>query len=600
MQQLRLLLLCLTLALAGAGHAQSAVLPSHIIIHDYPYAMQLQENVALLAKLGGAEFAAQGRHFRGQLVGQENSWVRLSKIAGKWSGIVSLAGENHIIQDLADNMGGSLQTHKIQKAGARTLLAKPVEELDVEATQCGTGTATASSSQKPHSALSAPPAPAAQQAQFNSMCATTVDGVCMIAEVEFVFDQQFQQLIGDAAQSTAAAIVNMAEGFYVHDLKVSFDAITMQFPETNVFSSSTDAGALLVDIRDKKRAGQLPFIKNNEALLHLVTGRSFAGGTAGIAYTGVLCNGDSNGIGTSQLLRRHGTDQAALTALVVAHEIGHNFGANHDGDEKRGNNCGGGSIMAPRVSAGASQFSSCSIAEMERTISALNRPQRCFNFPVDIAISANNDNANEVIAGEAFTTEYTVQTNATFLALPQLRVAGSVPAEQGRFVAVTLNGAACEVTESMQAYSCVLQNPGGTANLKVVARGKESAAAYSHIASVGGSSDLLDTVVDNNQLVANFSVTPAPPGMVFKDDAEFAVTPVARAASANQSSSADGEGGGGGGSFADLALLMLLTALLFQRQSGVFRAAKCGVTNKAFMYALFVTPHLGLPRYCAR
>lgn len=567
MQPLRPLLLCLTMALAGAGHAQSAPAPGHITIHGYPYAMQLQENVALLAKLGGAAVDQPGRHFRGRLAGQENSWVRVSQIAGKWSGIVSLAGENYIIQDLVDNVDGSPRLHNKQKAEARTLATKPVGELDETATQCGIG--TAGSPQKSHSALSAPQPPRAQQAQFSSMCATTVDGVCMFAEVEFVFDQEFQQFIGDAASSTAAAIINMAEGFYVNDLNVGFDAITMQFLSADLFSPSTDAGALLVDIRDKKRAHQLPFVKSDQSLLHLVTGRNFAGGTAGIAYTGVLCRGDGNGVGTSQLLSRHGADQAALTALVVAHELGHNFGANHDSDSSQGNSCAGGFIMSPRVSAGSSQFSSCSISEMKQTISTISRPQQCFNFPVDIAISANTENASEVIAGEAFITEYTVQTNATFLALPQLRVVGSVPAEQGRFVAVTLNGAACEVADSMQAYACTLENPGDIANLRVVARGKEDAAAYSHTASVGGSTDLLDTLADNNLLVANFSVVPAPPGTIFKDDAEFAIKPVARAASEGQPASSSG---GGGGSSADFGMLMLLAALLCQRQSQPRRA----------------------------
>ena len=554
MQQLRLLLLCLTLTLTGAGHAQSTAVPSHITLHGYSYSMRLQENVALLARLGGDAIDESGRHFRGQLVDQEDSWLRLSQIAGKWSGIVSLAGENYIIQDLVDTTDGGLQPLGRQKAGARTLSAKPVEALDSAATQCGISTDTAL--QKSHSALSAPQPPAVQQASYGSMCATTVDGVCMFAEVEFVFDQEFQRLIGDAAKSTAAAIVNMAEGFYVNDLKVGFDAVTMQFLSVDLFSATTNAHTLLADIRDKKRSGQISFVKNRQALLHLVTGRSFGSSTAGIAYTGVLCNGNGNGVGTSQLLNRHGADKAALTALVVAHEIGHNFGANHDGDADRNNSCSDGFIMAPRVKSGTSQFSSCSVAEMQRTISVLARPQECFNFPVDIAISANSENANEVIAGEAFITEYSVQTNATFLALPQLRVVGTVPAEQGRFVAVVLNGAACEVAENMQSYACTLANPGGTTILKVVARGKEDAAAYSHTASVGGSTDLLDTVVDNNQLIANFSVVAAPPGTVFKDDAEFAVKPVARAASGAAASSNESSGGGGG--FADLALLVLL------------------------------------------
>lgn len=563
MQHLRFLLLCLAMALASVGHAQSSALPEHITIHGHPYAIQLQENVALLAKLGDAAIAEQGRHFGGQLVGQENSWLRISQLAGKWSGIVSLAGTSYIIEDLDASVDSSLPAHNKQRHSTHVLSAKPTGALAAAATVCATdanlGTANSSAPRKSHSALSPP---TAQQVQFDSICATTVDGVCMFAEMEFVFDLEFQQRLGDGAQGTAAAIINMAEGFYENDLRVSFDTITVQFLNADLFSSSTTANTLLVDIRDKKRARQLPFIKNERALLHVVTGRYFRNGTAGIAYTGVLCDGTGNGVGTSQLLSGHGTNQAALTALVVAHEIGHNFGANHDGAS--GNTCADGFIMESRVNSSTSSFSSCSIAEMEQTVSAVSRPERCFNFPVDIAIRANTENTAEVIAGKAFTTEYTVNTNAAFLALPQLRVVGSVAAEQGRFVAVTLNGAACEIVDSQQAYSCTLNNPGGVANLKVIARGKQNAAAYSHMASVGGSSDLLDTVAENNQLTANFSVMPAPPGTVFKDDAEFAITPIDSAANGSAATSSSS---GGGGLFAGPALLMLFAALLWQRIS---------------------------------
>ncbi len=569
MQYLRLLTLCLAMALSGVGHAQFSALPEHITIHGHPYAMQLQENVALLAKLGEAAIAEQDHHFGGQLVGEEKSWVRISLIAGKWSGIVSLAGDSYIVEDLGGQADVNLQTHNKQQRPARGLSAKPTGELAAAATQCATtanlGAVDLSSPQKYHSALAAP---TAQQVQFDSICSATVDGVCLFAEVEFVFDLEFQQRLGDSAQSTAAAIINMAEGFYANDLRVSFDTITMQFLTADLFSSTTTANSLLIDIRDKKRARQLPFMKNEQALLHVVTGRYFSGGTAGIAYTGVLCRGDGNGVGTSQLLSGYGANQAALTALVVAHEIGHNFGANHDGE--RGNTCAEGFIMQSRVASGTSNFSSCSLAEMEQTVSAVRRPERCFNYPVDIAIRANTENTAEVIAGKAFTTEYTVNTNAAFLALPQLRVVGSVPVEQGRFVAVTLNGAACTIVDSRQEYSCTLDNPGGVANLQVIARGRENAAAYSHMASVGGSTDLLDTVADNNQLVANFNVVPAPPGTVFKDDAEFAIAPVPSAASGPSGASSSG---GGGGSFAELALLMLLIGLVRQQRTRVFNAA---------------------------
>ncbi len=571
MQKLRILFLCLAAALSCVSHSQALPAPVHITIHGHPYAIELQENSALIAKLGASGADQQGRHFRGRLTQQVDSWVRLSEVDGKWSGIVSLAGEKYVIEDAPGDADGAPDARNKQQAATRLLAATPVVELAREDTRCAVPTSAHGLQQKTHSVLSAPKA---QAVAFDSLCATTIDGLCMLAEVEFVFDLAFQQLLGDSAQSTAAAIVNMAEGFYESDLSIGFDVLTMHFLSTDVFSSNTNASTLLNDLRDKKSTGQLSFVKNPQALLHLVTGRNFDGSTAGIALTKVLCDGPRRGVGTSQLLTGFGASQAALTALVVAHEIGHNFGANHDAT---GNACDAGFIMEARVNSSTSGFSSCSISEISDTISTIRDPARCFNFPVDVAISASAENVNEVVAGQAFTTAYLIQSNRTFQALPQLRIDGSVSTGLGKFVSATLNGAACVVARDGQTYTCTIASPGSVANLQVVALGGGAAVAYLHKASVSGTADLLETNADNNQLFANVSVTPGPPG---------GNDPAVKGGSASSPPPADNpptatapSNNGGGGSFADLALLFFLLALLNHAARNVLagqpRANRC-------------------------
>ncbi|MGI9296253.1 MAG: hypothetical protein ACR2PS_19895, partial [Pseudomonadales bacterium] len=284
MHQLRILFLCLAAVLPCLSHALPSVAPAHITIHGHQYAIELQENSALIAKLGVSAIDQQGRHFRGRLAQQANSWVRLSEVDGEWSGIVSLAGEKYLIEDAPSDVDGTLAAHHKQRAGTHVLAAKPAVELAAEDAQCAVEAAGEGLQQKTHSALSAPKA---QAVEFSSLCATTINGICIFAEVEFVFDLEFQQLLGDSAQSTATAIVNMAEGFYESDFGIGFDAITMQFLNARVFSPSTDARTLLDDLSSKKRTGQLSFVKNPHALMHPVTGRTFNGETAGIAFTDV-------------------------------------------------------------------------------------------------------------------------------------------------------------------------------------------------------------------------------------------------------------------------------------------------------------------------
>jgi catechol 2,3-dioxygenase-like lactoylglutathione lyase family enzyme len=97
-------------------------------------------------------------------------------------------------------------------------------------------------------------------------------------------------------------------------------------------------------------------------LAHLVTGKDLDGNTAGIAYVGTVCDAK---LGVSLSQQAFGT---TISALIMAHELGHNFGAAHDGEP--GTPCAsvnGGFIMAPSVS-GFAAFSQCSVASMQPVI----------------------------------------------------------------------------------------------------------------------------------------------------------------------------------------------------------------------------------------
>jgi len=108
-----------------------------------------------------------------------------------------------------------------------------------------------------------------------------------------------------------------------------------------------------------------------QGLTHLFTGRDLDGTTSGIAYLGSVCaqrprfDTRSFGVGLSE-----GVRGATLDSLVAAHEIGHNFGAPHDGDPNEA--CASTPtifLMAPSIN-GSNQFSACSITQMQAEIAA--------------------------------------------------------------------------------------------------------------------------------------------------------------------------------------------------------------------------------------
>jgi hypothetical protein len=94
-------------------------------------------------------------------------------------------------------------------------------------------------------------------------------------------------------------------------------------------------------------------------LTHLMTGRELDDTTVGIAYLDTVCSLQS----ASLTEARSGKLSAALISLVAAHEIGHNFGAPHDGEA--GKACAATNpnayLMAPTLSTANSQFSPCSL-----------------------------------------------------------------------------------------------------------------------------------------------------------------------------------------------------------------------------------------------
>ena len=94
-----------------------------------------------------------------------------------------------------------------------------------------------------------------------------------------------------------------------------------------------------------------------QGLTHLYTGHDLESNTVGIAYTKALCN-PRFGAGLTQA-----SNNAYFDSLVAAHEIGHNFGAPHDGE----GDCSaqtGSFIMASTLN-GSDTFSPCSLELMQ-------------------------------------------------------------------------------------------------------------------------------------------------------------------------------------------------------------------------------------------
>ncbi len=466
------------------------------------YTADLSLNVDLMSQLKTAnpDDESGDLHYMGQLVGVDDSWVRVSNIDGQWQGLVSAFQQLHVID--IKQLPQSRNFSDIPKLVTSTLASH-----DHGHASCALDSALLDQqslkTSPTSSALVLPSASQIREKSFPDLCSSKVaDGkgneICLISELELAFDQEFQAARGANAQSDAAAMINIVDGIYRNNLNVSFEtlSLTMLNNTSDVFSNSTAAGAFLADIRAKKRDNEIPFIKNNKALFHLVTGRDFDGTTAGVAYLGVFCDTNGYSTGTSQYLGSN-----AITSVVIAHELGHNFGSDHDGS---GNACGSGFIMAPSVS-NVSNFSTCSKTQIKSEIGNVgNSINACFNFPVDLGITANAGNPTSVTLNQPFNLVFELTPKQASEAIASAAFSASITG--GEINSVNIPGQTCTVAANKLSFSCNITNLSSAASATLQVTTSASPASLALTSNVNGA-DLRDIVSANNQLTVNISAS---------------------------------------------------------------------------------------------
>ena len=145
-----------------------------------------------------------------------------------------------------------------------------------------------------------------------------------VIEIATEADFQFVTKVGGAAQANNEILstLNMVEGMYQRELNLSI-SVTFQhtWSVTDPFDI-TDAGTMLVSLKNYWNAN-FPQSQHQRNTTYLFTGKPNVVGI-GVAYVGVICNSPNFAYGLGGR-----TTSALANNLVVAHEIGHNLGANH-------------------------------------------------------------------------------------------------------------------------------------------------------------------------------------------------------------------------------------------------------------------------------
>ncbi len=475
---------------------------------------------------------SQVRLYRGRLTGIDGSWARIATRGSNVHGLVWDGVDLYVIEPGAAVHAALVPP--LEDPERSTVLFKLSDTiLDAGATLCGVTAATQTTALEAYTALTRELGALKRTATIQQAASEVLR-----LEISAIGDAAFRGQFSSDAEALDQMLLrlNNIDGIFTAEL-----GVRVQAPTTIIYDAHTDPlprtnapDALLKALGAHR--GVSPQLKSR-GLTHLFTGRDLAGETVGMGYIGTVCDGEF-GVALTEVRGRG----AWLESLIAAHEIGHNFGAKHDGEGECSAVPQNEFLMSPKVHATKATFSQCSQTQILRRISAAN----CVTVlsPADLSIPADLGTRREQV-GQLF--EWTLPvTNIGGRTAMHGRSEIQIPAEL-EIIEAWVSGGSC--TSGAGVVDCTLGaiSGGVTRDVNITLR-----------ALTAGTNTItaqLITSVDashlNNAGTATIEVVaqPDPSGGIPAIDASPATTPAAR---------------GGGGALSKawvsvLALLLLLT-----------------------------------------
>lgn len=309
------------------------------------FEMELVPNETLWSRLPAArrdDALDEGRNafYRGGLPAAAGSWARINRIKGVVTGMFS-DGEHLYLIDRAE--GFVLPAGRAVQGDATIIFRLS----DLEARWRFDAGGRDYQRNDDHANE-----PAARWLPGTSAPQTGVQSADYLVPVTIVSDVEFSNEHGGDTEAVVLGRMNLIDGFYAGQVGTGILLWHHEMLDDNGSLTSADLGEFREFMFSGDGSG-IPF----EGQAHLFTGRDVEG-AAGRAFVNVTCN-TNFGVGVSEDLWND-----TISALVVTHELGHNFGAGHDDNTE---SCPAGTpegIMASTISQNNDEFSQCSLDAM--------------------------------------------------------------------------------------------------------------------------------------------------------------------------------------------------------------------------------------------
>jgi hypothetical protein len=318
------------------------------------YSLSVAANETFHSSLALKPSRSSLKLYRGSIDGLEGSWVRL---ATKGVDVHGMLWDGVHLYVIAPSYEVREQLLSPEDSSGETIIFRLNDVLmSSQGMACDTTDSTQRASEA-YESLVREISPAEAQNKFSAT---------LRLELSVLGDARFRERYADAQEARDAILLrlNNVDGIFSSQLGVQIEAPTVQVHDqvSDPLSTVASAAALLDELASVRRRS--PELRKR-GLTHLFTGRNLEGTTVGIAYMDSLCD-TKLGVGLTEVDERG----SWYESLIAAHEIGHNFGAVHDGDPNKA--CAstpqGLFLMSPNVN-GVDSFSQCSLQLMRPNIS---------------------------------------------------------------------------------------------------------------------------------------------------------------------------------------------------------------------------------------
>ncbi|NXU58327.1 ADAM9 protein, partial [Turnix velox] len=290
-------------------------------------------------------------HYQGYVEGTLDSVVALSTCSGL-RGLVTIGNVTYGIEPMESSSGSKHILYRL-------------DNVKREPTECGV---TVEDHEKEHAEENHPPSMTQLLRSKRAVLHRT-----RYVELFIVVDKEKFEDFGKSETEVREHMVQLAnflDSMYIM-LNIRIVLVGLEIWKVeNMISTEGGAGDVLANFVQWREKNLVLRRRHDSA--QLVLKKSF-GGTAGMAYVGTVCSkSHAGGINV------FGRISIQMFASIMAHELGHNLGMNHD--DERVCHCGASSCIMSSGASGSRNFSSCSAEDFEKL--TLNKGGSCLlNVP---------------------------------------------------------------------------------------------------------------------------------------------------------------------------------------------------------------------------